>query len=80
MRMSKGGGEGKDRERGGEVKWNKIFTQFSGSMHVAMVHDMLRIVWGEETRDTRQNFNGELELEKEIEREGKRVQQREIEQ
>lgn len=49
-------------------------------MHVAMVHDMLRVVWGEETRDTRQNFNGELELEKEIEREGKRVQQREIEQ
>lgn len=35
-------------------------------MHVAMVHDMLRVVWGEETRDTRQNFNGELELEKEI--------------
>lgn len=38
-------------------------------MHVAMVHDMLRVVWGEETRDTRQNFNGELELEKEIDKE-----------
>lgn len=41
-------------------------------MHVAMVHDMLRVVWGEETRDTRQNFNGELELEKEIGREGRK--------
>lgn len=48
-------------------------------MHAAMVHDMLRVVWGEETRDTRQNFNGELELEKEIEI-GKRVKEREIEQ
>lgn len=52
-------------------------------MHVALVHDMLRVVWGEETRDTRQHFNGELELESEIrrgERVGRGVQKRQIEE